>query len=57
MKVTKYTRAGHNGKEILCPKCNHKTTVYHFIWYAIKCEGCGEFIDKLNWIKYDTTGI
>ena len=49
MKVTKHTRAGHKGKEILCPDCSHKTTVYHFSWAALKCSGCNGFIDKLNW--------
>jgi len=52
MKVTKHTRAGLKGKEILCPECKHKTRVYHFSWLAIKCSGCKEFIDKYNFNLY-----
>ena len=29
-KVNRYTRAGNNGKVIVCPECNHHQEVYHF---------------------------
>ena len=44
--VTRYTRAGYSGKEITCPKCNHTEKVYHFAWSACGCLGCGESINK-----------
>tara|TARA_R100000789_G_C2972995_1_gene141273 strand:- start:417 stop:836 length:420 start_codon:yes stop_codon:yes gene_type:complete len=48
--VSKYTRAPHDGREIVCPVCNDITRVYHFSWYAICCQGCGEPVKKPNWI-------
>ena len=49
--VNKHTRAGHNGKEITCPVCNHTDTVYHFSWSALSCSGCGGMVDKNEWIE------
>lgn len=48
-KVNRYTRAGNNGKVIVCPECNHHTRVYHFSWSAVGCLGCKEMIEKENW--------
>ena len=48
--VSKYTRAPHDGREIVCPVCNDITRVYHFSWYALCCQGCGEPVKKSNWI-------
>ena len=48
--VTRYTRAGHNGKEIMCPECKEWGKVYHFNWYALGCTCCGEMIDKEKWL-------
>ena len=48
-KVNRYTRAGNNGKVIVCPECNHHTRVYHFSWSAVGCLGCKEMTDKENW--------
>ena len=33
-KVHRYTRATKHGKSIVCPECNHVTTVFHFSWSA-----------------------
>lgn len=43
--ITRYTRAGNNGKEIVCP-CGHVTRVYHFAWSGLGCQGCGNMVDK-----------
>lgn len=48
--VTNHTRAGANGKRIQCPHCGHATTVCHFSWSAMKCDECGEFPEKLEWL-------
>jgi ribosomal protein S27E len=48
-KVNRYTRASKNGKEIYCPNCKDKTTVYHFAWSAITCQKCKKMIDKEKW--------
>jgi ribosomal protein S27E len=48
--VTNHTRAGSNGKRIQCPHCGRETTVCHFSWSAMKCQGCGEFPEKLEWL-------
>lgn len=48
-KVDKYTRAGKNGRIIICPKCNNDTTVYHFSWSALTCQHCKKDVDKYNW--------
>ena len=49
-RVNRYTRAGRNGKEITCPKCNHTEKVYHFAWSAAGCLGCREYINKEDFL-------
>lgn len=34
---------------IYCPKCNHKTKVYHLEWTELKCTKCESFIKKNQW--------
>ena len=48
-KVTKYTRAGKNGKQIVCPECRSIRTVYHFNWSGLTCPECKESVDKYDW--------
>jgi len=55
--VNRYTRSGINGKIIQCPKCSHRTRVYHFSWGASTCGssnhslgGCQSMIDKNDWL-------
>ena len=48
--VTRYTRAGHNGREIMCPECKEWGTVYHFNWYALTCISCEKDINKEEWL-------
>ena len=44
--VNRHTRAGQNGKIMLCPKCGTAMRVYHFSFCGITCQGCREGIDK-----------
>ena len=48
-KVTKYTRAGKNGKQIVCPECRSIRTVYHFNFSGLTCPECKESVDKYDW--------
>ena len=48
--VTRYTRAGYNGKQLQCPKCKSVRTIYHFNWSGLTCPECKESIDKYNWL-------
>ena len=47
--VTKYTRAGKNGKQIVCPECDNIQTVYHFGWSALTCHKCKQSVYKYEW--------
>lgn len=47
-KVDKHTRAGKNGKLIMCPYCKNIERVYHFAWCAIVYLKCKEVIDKYD---------
>jgi ribosomal protein S27E len=49
-KVNRDTRAGRNGKEIVCPLCKETSTVYHFSWYAISCNSCNADVQKNDWL-------
>ena len=48
--LTRYTRAGYKGKEIMCHECKEWGKVYHFSWYSLGCTSCGEMIDKEKWL-------
>ena len=48
-RVNRYTRAGNNGKVIICPKCNNKARVFHFSWSALGCQHCKYIVDKYDW--------
>lgn len=48
--VTNKTRAGKNGKEIICPKCKKSSKVYNFTWDEIVCLNCGKDVKKKDWI-------
>ena len=49
MNVNKYTRAGVNGKQIVCPLCNNEARVFHFSWSALTCQCCRQSINKSEW--------
>jgi rubrerythrin len=48
--VDRYTRAGKNGKVIICPVCGEPELVYHFSWSAMTCPSCRESSDKNDWL-------
>ena len=48
-KVTKYTRAGKNGRAIVCPECRSIRTVYRFNFSGLTCPECKESVDKYDW--------
>ena len=48
--VNKNTRAGKDGKQIICPQCDKSATVYHFAWSALECDGCHSDVEKNAWI-------
>ena len=52
--VNRYTRAGKNGKQILCPECREWGTVYHFSWSTLTCQSCKEDVNKEDWIVEKT---
>jgi len=49
-RVNRYTRAGRNGKEITCPKCQQSAPVFHFSWSALTCQFCSSDINKEDWL-------
>jgi len=48
--LDRYTRAGNNGREIMCPNCEHYSTVYHFAWSALTCNNCKQSINKSDYL-------
>tara|TARA_B100000405_G_C16390411_1_gene302789 strand:+ start:370 stop:552 length:183 start_codon:yes stop_codon:yes gene_type:complete len=46
--ITRYTRAGQNGKEIMCT-CGAIHRVYHLAWYALRCKSCGVMVEKYDY--------
>ena len=48
-KVNRYTRAGKNGKFIICPICEQGSYVFHFAWSALQCQHCDSLITKRHW--------
>ena len=48
--VNRYTRAGYNGKQLKCPKCQSVRTIYHFNWSGLTCPDCKESIGKYDWL-------
>ena len=47
--VTKYTRGGKNGKQIVCPECDNIRRVYHFNFSGLTCPECKQSVDKYSW--------
>ena len=48
--VNRYTRAGYNGKQIMCPKCQSVRTIYHFYFSGLTCPECKESVEKSDWL-------
>jgi hypothetical protein len=49
-KVNKNTRAGQNGKELICPNCGKRQKVYHFAFIACTCQKCKQLVNKYDWL-------
>ena len=47
--VTKYTRGGKNGKQLVCPECDNIIRVYHFSFSGLTCPKCKQSVDKYEW--------
>ena len=58
--VNRYTRAGKDGKFVMCPHCYNDDSscdslerVYHFAWSSMTCTNCTELVDKNDWLVID----
>ena len=47
--VTRYTRAGKNGKQLVCPECDNIIRIYHFSFSGLTCPQCKQSVDKYDW--------
>ena len=47
--VTRYTRAGKNGKQIICPECGSIRRIYHFSFSGLVCPQCKQSVAKYDW--------
>ena len=47
--VTRYTRAGKNGKQIVCPECGSIRRIYHFNFSGLVCPQCKQAVAKYDW--------
>ena len=47
--VTKYTRGGKYGKQLVCPECDNIIRVYHFSFSGLTCPKCKQSVDKYSW--------
>ena len=48
IKVKKHAKAGKYGKDIYCPLCHQRHTVYDFKWKTLKCTKCKRETKKLD---------
>ena len=47
--VTRYTRGGKNGKQLVCPECGSIRRIYHFNFSGLTCPQCKQSVDKYSW--------
>ena len=47
--VTKYTRGGKYGKQLVCPECDNIIRIYHFSFSGLTCPKCKQSVDKYSW--------
>ena len=47
--VTRYTRGGKYGKQLVCPECDNIIRIYHFAWSGLTCPKCKQSVDKYDW--------
>ena len=48
-QVTRYTRGGKNGKQLVCPECSNIIRIYHFNFSGLTCPQCKQSVDKYRW--------
>ena len=48
-KVTRYTRGGKYGKQLVCPECDNIIRIYHFSFSGLTCPKCKQSVDKYDW--------
>ena len=48
--MSKRSRAGKNGKNIMCPVCGHIHRIHHFSWTALQCTSCKSDVQKGEWL-------
>ena len=54
--VTRYTRGGKNGKQLVCPECDNIIRIYHFSFSGLTCPKCKQSVDKYSWKVRTTEG-
>ena len=47
--VTRYTRGGKYGKQLVCPECDNIIRIYHFSFSGLTCPQCKQSVDKYDW--------
>ena len=47
--VTRYTRGGKYGKQLVCPECDNIIRFYHFSFSGLTCPKCKQSVDKYSW--------
>ena len=47
--VTRYTRGGKNGKQLVCPECDNIIRIYHFNFSGLVCPQCKQSVAKYDW--------
>ena len=47
--VTRYTRGGKYGKQLVCPECGSIRRIYHFNFSGLTCPQCKQSVDKYDW--------
>ena len=48
--VTGRSRAGKNGKNIMCPVCENVHRIHHFSWTSLTCTSCNSDVPKGEWL-------
>ena len=47
--VTRYTRGGKYGKQLVCPDCDNIIRIYHFSFSGLTCPQCKQSVAKYDW--------
>ena len=50
--VDRYTRAGKDGRIIICPHCSREFVVSHFSCPSLICLSCGREFNKYDFFVY-----